>query len=96
MSAWRPQPQGPATFGHPGAPHRPARRRGGIAGVGGMHEDITQNTLQSQATRTYGLKMFAARDEDDIDANRGQPCTKIAADTASTKDCDAHGNILAS
>src|SRR5215510_436351 len=32
-------------------------RRGSIAGVGGMHEDIPQHAFQSQAMRTDGRKM---------------------------------------
>jgi hypothetical protein len=68
--------------------------RGGVAGLGGMHEDVTPHALQSQATRTYGFEMGSASDEDDIDANRSEPRPKVAADTTSTKDCNAHGPLL--
>ena len=57
--------------------------------------NVTQNAFKSKATRTHGLEMFSASDEDDIDANRGQPRTEVSADTASTKDGNAHGNFLA-
>jgi hypothetical protein len=60
-----------------------------------MNEDVTHDALKSKAARTDGLEMFSASDEDDIHANRGEPRTEQSADTAGTKDGNAHGNLLA-
>jgi len=51
-----------------------------------MNEDVAQNALHSNAARTYGLEMFSASDEDDIDANRGKPRTEVSAKGAAVSE----------
>jgi hypothetical protein len=38
--------------------------------------------------------VFASRDEDDLNANRGKPRTEVATDPSSTKHCHAHEHLL--
>jgi hypothetical protein len=58
----------------------PTDLRGGVAGLGGMHQDVTLHALQPKAARTNGFEMGAASDEDDLDATGCEARPKIATD----------------